>query len=74
MLYLSATTAPPVKDIGVTGFSISLITVSLRDKGSMDRTNGFTFVNVLCEEHNNQSTTRGARQTDKNPIYAFWYC
>ena len=73
MLYISAITAPLVNsflllkmlkankgnEFWCDGLFRFLITVSLRDKGSMDRTNGFPFVNVLYEEHNNQSRTDG---------------
>ena len=73
MLYLSATTAPLVNplcllqmrnankgnDFWCGGLFRFLITVSLHDKRSMDRTGVFPLVRVLYEEHNNQSTTDG---------------
>ena len=48
------------------------IIVSLRDKGSMDRTNGFPFVNVLYEEQSNQSTTGGNKSHLFFLIIAKW--
>ena len=38
----------------------------------MDRTNGFLFVNVLCEEHNTQSTTNGYKSHLCFLIIANW--
>ena len=84
MLYLSATTVPLVnpfcfcrcgKQIKVTSFGVAvrfLSTVSLHEKGSMDRTSVFPFVSVLYEEHNNQSTTDGYKFHSCFLIIANW--
>ena len=84
MLYLSATTVPLVnpfcfcrcgKQIKVTSFCVAvrfLSTVSLHEKGSMDRTSVFPFVSVLYEEHNNQSTTDGYKFHSCFLIIANW--